>query len=57
LIKFGLVASAAWFVAIKLSTVLAICFTMEVTMELHANVRCVMHAALWEPGGKQTTRS
>jgi hypothetical protein len=52
-INVGLIAVVAWFVTIKLSTALAINLTMEVTMELHVNIRMAMHAVLWGPGGKQ----
>jgi hypothetical protein len=40
----------AWFVTIKVSA--AINLTVEASMEIHANLRLVMHAALREPGGE-----
>jgi hypothetical protein len=49
-VKFAVVV--AWFVAIKASAVVSIDLTMEGAMEIHANLRLVMHAALWGPGGE-----
>ena len=49
-IKFTVVV--AWFVAIKLSVVTATHLTVEGHMEIHANLRLAMHAALRGPGGE-----
>jgi hypothetical protein len=49
-IKFTVVV--AWFVAIKLSAAMAKNLTVEGYMEIHANLRLVMHAALRGPGGE-----
>jgi len=51
-IAIKLTVVVAWFVTIKLSVVMAINLTLEGYMELHANLRLVMHAALRGPGGE-----